>query len=103
MHASDLAFETALALALTALFSSGVCLLAWRRMRTGCMLLLGVGWGLLCLHWSLLAVSAGPSPVVPRDDIVLFVRIAGLSAVGPTMAGGIAFLRRMLRNGRDST
>ena len=71
MDASDLAFESALILALSALFSAGVWLLLGRRARAGYMLLLGGGWLLLCLYWSLLAVSSGPAPVLPRGSIAV--------------------------------
>lgn len=103
MHASDLTFESALLLALSALFSAGVWLLLWRRTRSGYMLPLLAGWLLLCIYWSLLAVSSGPAPVLPRGDIAVAIRLIGIGAAGLLAAGKLALLRRMLRNGRDST
>ena len=103
-HTSMLAFESPLMLALMALSSSAVWLLLWRRSRAPYMLLLLAGWLGLCLYWSMLAISAGPAPVLPRGDIAVAVRVLGVVVALVIVAGKILLLRQMWRNGRrDST
>ena len=103
-HTSMLAFESPLVLALMALSSAAVWLLLWRRARAPYMLLLLAGWLGLCLYWSLLAISAGPAPVLPRADIAVAVRALGVLVALVIAAGKVCMLARMLRNGRgDST
>ena len=103
-HTSMLAFESPLMLALMALSSSAVWLLLWRRSRAPYMLLMLAGWLGLCLYWSMLAISAGPAPVLPRGDIAVAVRVLGVVVALVIVAGKILLLRQMWRNGRrDST
>ena len=102
-HTSMLAFESPLMLALMALSSSAVWLLLWRRSRAPYMLLLLAGWLGLCLYWSLLAISAGPAPVLPRADIAVAVRALGVLVALVIAAGKLCMLARMFRNGKNST
>ena len=98
-----LAFESTLVLALMALSSAAVWLLLWRRARAPYMLLLLAGWLGLCLYWSLLAISAGPAPVLPRADIAVVVRALGILVALVIAAGKVCMLARMFRNGKNST
>ena len=68
-HTGMLAFESPLLLSIVALLSGGIWLLLWTRTHIRYMLLLMAGWWLLCCYWGLLAVSAGPAPVLARGDI----------------------------------
>lgn len=98
-HTSMLAFLSSFALALMALSSTAIWLMLWSRTRTGYMLPLAFGWGLLCAYWSLLAISAGPAPVLARVEIASIVREWGLVAAVVMEAGKIAMLWRLWRNG----
>lgn len=98
-HTSMLAFESPLLMALMALSSLTVWLLLWRKARAGYMLLLLGGWTALCLYWSLLAVSAGPAPILVRADIALWVRVLGIVAAVVMEAGKLLMLWRMMRTG----
>ena len=102
-HTSMLAFESALVLALMALSSAAVWLLLWRRSRAPYMLLLLAGWLGLCLYWSLLAISAGPAPVVDRTIVAVAVRVLGIVVALVIAAGKLCMLARMFRNGKNST
>lgn len=99
-RASLLALESPLALALMGLASAMVWLLLWRRSGMSYMLPLAAGWFGLCLYWSLLAVSAGPLPVVARAELAFWVRLLGLGAAGVMSAGKLLLLLHMWRNGK---
>ena len=100
VHTSMLAFESPLLLAVMALASAAVWLLFWQRSRTPYMLLLALGWAWLCLYWSLLAVSAGPAPLLSRADLAMPVCALGIAAAVALLAGKALLLRRMWRNGK---
>ena len=102
-HTSMLAFESPLLLALMALSSSAVWLLLWKRTRARYMLLLLPGWLGLCVYWSLLAVSAGPAPVIARGDIAVAVRVLGVVVAVIMETGKVLMLLRMWRNGRGNS
>lgn len=95
-----LAFESALLLALMALSSAAVWLLLWRSTRTRYMLLLLAGWLGLCIYWAMLAISAGPAPMVARGDIAVAVRVLGIIVAAVIEAGNLLMLRQMWRNGK---
>lgn len=97
VHTSMLAFESPLLLSVTALVSGGIWLLLWTRTRIGYMLLLMLGWWLLCGYWSLLAISAGPAPVLSRGEIAVSVRLTGISAAAVLACGKIVMLWRWWR------
>ena len=99
-HTSMLAFESPLLLALMALSSVCVWLLLWLRTRAGYMLLMLPGWLLLCVYWSLLAVSAGPAPALDRGGIAVTVRVLGIAAAVLLAAGKLLLFWRMARNGK---
>lgn len=90
-HTGMLAFESPLLLSIVALLSGGIWLLLWTRTHIRYMLLLMAGWWLLCCYWGLLAVSAGPAPVLARGDIALSVRLTGIGAA-VALAGGKAVM-----------
>lgn len=102
MHTSMLAFEAPFLLALMALSSTTIWMMLWCKTRTLYMLPLAGGWALLCLYWSLLAISAGPAPVVGRADSALWVRVVGLAAALVLEAGKVAMLWRLWRNGNST-
>ena len=98
-----LAFESPLLLALMALSSTAVWLLLWRRARAPYMLLLLGGWLGLCMYWAMLAISAGPAPMVARGDIAVAVRVLGIVVAAVIEAGKLLLLLRMWRNGRGNS
>lgn len=102
MHTSLLAFESPLFMAVVGLLCAAVWLLMWRHVRCVYMLLIFAAWLLLCVHWLLLAVSAGPEPVWSRADMALAVRVLGVVGMAVMGLGTLALLRRMIRR-KDST
>jgi hypothetical protein len=61
----------------------------------------------LAAVFTLLAISAGPAPVLRRTDVIVTVRalclVAGSALLFELSLKWFAVLRRMLRNGKDST
>lgn len=100
VHTGMLAFESPLLLSVTALVSGGIWLLLWTRTRISYMLLLAAGWWLLCCYWGLLAISAGPAPLLARADIGSSVRLAGIGAAAVLAGGKGIMLWRWWRAGR---
>jgi len=96
-----LAFESSLALAIMALAFAATQLLFWRQTRARYLLFWLAGWLVLCIYWSLLAVSAGPAPVIARGDIALIVRLLGLAAVFVMLSGLLLLLLCLRRNGKQ--
>ena len=95
-----LAFESPMLLAVTALFCAATHLLRWRRDGERYRLPLVGGWFALCIYWSLLAISAGPAPVLSRAYIAMVVRVLGILAACLMLTGGGLMLWRMVCNGR---
>ena len=102
MHETTLAFESPFLLAIMALSSSIVWLMLCRRTHARYMLLLAAGWAALCAYWSLLAISAGPSPVMGRGEIAVLARGLGIAAAAMLSGGKLLMLRRLWLN-RDRT
>ena len=105
MHASDLAFYSALFACLCMFYAFGVWIMLWTRARRAYMLPTALGWLALCIYFGALAVSAGAAPVVGRGDIAVWLRY-GLFVVGAIVAvGKTALLLAQWRNGkaRNST
>lgn len=107
MHISIGAFEINTAASALALLFGGIWLMGWSRTRIGYMLPLALGWWGLCIYWGLLAVSAGPAPVVDRSDIAPMVRGVLLVSVTLLAWGKVAMLLMAWRfsqaRGADST
>jgi len=95
-HMTILALESPLSLAMMALLSALVWSLLWRRTRAPYMLLSVAGWVVLCLYFSLLAISAGPAPVIVRGDITQPVRVLGILAAALLAGGKLWMLWGML-------
>lgn len=87
-----LAFESPLLLSIIALVSGSVWLMLWTRTRIWYMLLSVIGWWLLCVYWGMLAISAGPSPILDRGDVALAVRLIGIVAGIVLLVGKSAIL-----------
>jgi hypothetical protein len=92
VHVTWGAFSINAAAAVSALLFSLIWLFAWRRMRYAYTLLLAGGWLGLCVYWGLLAVSAGPAPVIERTNIVVPVRATLLVSMALLLAGKLALL-----------
>lgn len=75
-----------------ALLFALIWLFAWRRMRYAYTLLLAAGWLGLCAYWGLIAISAGPAPVIERTAIVVPVRATLLVSMALLLAGKLALL-----------
>ena len=97
VHTSMLAFESPLLLSVMALSSALGCLLLWQRLRAAYLLCFFTGWLLLCVYWALLAISAGPTPLLSRADLVLPVRVLGLFVFGVMIMGNALMAVRLLR------
>lgn len=92
IHVTWGAFSVNVAASVAALLFGLIWLFAWRRMRYAYALLLAGGWLGLCVYWGLLAVSAGPAPVMERGAIVVPVRATLLVSMGLLLAGKLALL-----------
>lgn len=93
VHVTWGAFAVNVAASIASLAFATLWLIAWRRARAGYMLLLAVGWFGLCVYWGLLAVSAGPDPVLSRANIATMVRYLLLVSMAAMAAGKVALLR----------
>lgn len=100
VHTGMLSFESPLLLSVMALVSGGIWLLLWTRTHIGYMLLLASGWLLLCCYWGMLAISAGPAPVLARGEIAASVRLMGVGAAAVLAGGKGVMLWRWWRAGR---
>lgn len=75
MHAGFLAQESATLASVLSLVFCGITLGAyWLGFRAWWVVFGAAGLGGLCLYFGMLAVSAGPAPVVGRSEIALWVR-----------------------------
>lgn len=92
VHVTWGAFSVNAAASITALLFCLTWLFAWRRLRYAYMLLLAGGWLGLCVYWGLLAISAGPAPVIERGAIVVPVRATLLVSMALLLAGKVAWL-----------
>ena len=92
VHVTWGAFSVNAAASITALLFCLTWLFAWRRLRYAYMLLLAGGWLGLCVYWGLLAISAGPAPVIERGAIVVPVRATLLVSMALLLAGKVALL-----------
>ena len=86
-----LALEANWFAALVAVLSAAIWLVIWARSRQGYALLCAGGWLGLCIYWSLLAISAGPQPVLVRGSIALVVRVL-LVLAAAALGGGKLWL-----------
>ena len=91
MHVSMLALEANWFGAMVALLSAALWIVIWRRVRHPYALLCAWGWAGLCVYWSLLAVSAGPAPMVARAHIALIVRVLLVGSMA-ALGGGKLWL-----------
>jgi hypothetical protein len=81
MHVGFLAQESATVASAMSLVFAAIILFAWLLGFRAWWMLFGAGGLLgLCVYWGMLAVSAGPAPVVSRADIALWVRVVLLVA-----------------------
>ena len=107
MHNSIGAFEVNAAAALVALLAAVVRLASWRKTGHGYMLWLCAGWLGLCVYFSLLAISAGPAPVLRRTDVIVTARalclVAGSALLLELSIKWFAALREHRRRQRNST
>lgn len=79
MHQSMLAYEAPLVCALTSFAAATLFLYAWRIRARGWYALIAVaGWLCWTVYFSLLAISAGPAPMLKRGEMVEMVRVAEL-------------------------
>lgn len=107
VHVTWGAFSVNAAASIVALLFSLIWLSAWRRMRYAYALFLAAGWLGLCVYWGLLAISAGPAPVMERGAIVVPVRATLLVSMGLLLTGKVAWLvmacrvQRCLAGGRN--
>lgn len=92
VHVTWGAFSVNAAASIAALLFALIWLYAWRRMRYAYALLLAGGWLGLCAYWGLLAISAGPAPVIERGSIVVPVRATLLVSMALLLAGKLALL-----------
>ena len=92
VHVTWGAFSVNVAASVAALLFCLIWLFAWRRMRYVYALLLAGGWLGLCAYWGMLAISAGPAPVIDRAVIVVPVRATLLASMGLLLAGKLALL-----------
>ena len=93
MHNGIGAFEVNAAAALVALLAAVVRLASWRKTGHGYMLCLCAGWLGLCVYFSLLAISAGYSPVWNRDELAPTIRLTLAVAVTLIAGGKLLMLR----------
>ncbi len=67
----------------------------WVRLRPW-FTLIGAGWlALLCAYFSMLAISAGPDPVVDRTALVYPIRYTNLAATGLATAWALAWVAQI--------
>ena len=75
MHSSMLAYEAPLVCALVTFAAALLFFFSWR---IGCrpwwVLVAVVGWLSWTIYFSLLAITAGPAPMLDRSDIIPMVR-----------------------------
>ena len=93
MHNGIGAFEVNAAAALVALLAAVVRLASWRKTGHGYMLWLCAGWLGLCVYFSLLAISAGYSPVWNRGELAPVIRLTLAVAVTLIAGGKLLMLR----------
>lgn len=79
MHSSMLAYEAPLVCSLASFAAAMLFFLSWRIGTRPWWVLVAVG-GWLCwtIYFALLAITAGPAPMITREQIQLMVRIAEL-------------------------
>lgn len=99
-HSPDLAFYSALYMALCTFFAFGVWLMIWARCRRAYMLPTALCWLALCIYFGALAVSAGPAPVVARTDIAIWLRYALFIVGGLVVFSKALLLLAQWRNGK---
>lgn len=92
VHVTWGAFSVNAAASVAALLFALIWLFAWRRMRYAYTFLLAAGWLGLCVHWGLLAISAGPAPVIDRAAIVVPVRATLAVSMALLLAGKVTWL-----------
>lgn len=86
-------FEINLYAATAAVFVAGIWLVTWWRLRYAYMLLLALGWLVLCVYWGLITVSAGPQPPITLDQARPFIRVALFVGITLLVFGKLALLR----------
>lgn len=70
----EYAFEINIYAAAVSMFAVVVTIGLWRKMRYRYMLPFILGWWGMVAYWSLLAITAGPAPVIARGDIAAPIR-----------------------------
>ena len=70
----EFAFEINIYAAAVSMFAVVVSFAIWRKMRSRYMLPFVLGWWGMVAYWSLLAITAGPAPVIARGDIAAPIR-----------------------------
>ncbi len=79
MHSSMLAFEAPLVCAMVTFAAALLFFFAWRiGARPWYVLVAVFGWLSWTIYFALLAITAGPAPMLERGDIVAMVRWAEL-------------------------
>jgi len=74
-----LAYEAPLVCALTAFAAALLFFFSWRiGVRPWYVLVAVLGWLCWTIYFALLAITAGPAPMITRGDIVPMVRVAEL-------------------------
>ena len=99
VHVTWGAFAANALASVAALLFVAIWLFSWRRTRYVYMLLLALGWLGLCVYWGLIAITAGPAPVIDRTAIVVPIRVTLLVSIGLLLASKMALLLLMYRRG----
>lgn len=86
----EYAFQINIYAAAVSMFAMVVSFAIWRKMRCRYMLPFVLGWWGMVAYWSLLAITAGPAPVIARGDIAAPIRGIELIMMSAFLWGFVA-------------
>ncbi len=99
MHQGYLAFEAPIICALTSFAAAQIYVYAWwLGVRPWPILIGALGWLIWAIYFAMLAVSAGPDPMIVRGNAMINIRIAELAGGLVLAAWLIIWSRQELRH-----
>jgi hypothetical protein len=73
-------------------YSAVIWYAAWYKVRHVFQLILAVAWFVTCAGWVLSAIANGPNPIMPREDMLPYIRACLFGGAGLIIWGKTAML-----------